>query len=152
MRWKRRPGRGATRHWPKELNSGTSNLNANQSLAVGDGRTRFERWRAMCPYGQWTTAEGREVLFNRDYCPILQRWPGEYAFPADLTEWVPWVKQKWFYSDGTPREFIKTIVDAVLVDWGMPPLPPMPARRTSGRPPHERRLLPNPYVEMLAEV
>jgi hypothetical protein len=135
----------------RHVNGITSNANRAGSLAVAidHRRTKFERWRAMCPYGQWTTAEGREILFNRDYCPILQRWPGEYAFPADPTEWVPWVKQKWFYNDGTPREFINTIVNAVLVDWGLPPLPPMPERRTAGRSHHERCLMPNPYLEML---
>jgi len=32
----------------------------------------FKRWHEL-PYGMWTCADGRQVLFNRFYEPILQR-------------------------------------------------------------------------------
>jgi hypothetical protein len=54
------------------------------------------------PYGKWTCADGREVLFNRDYLPLWQRWPGQEATRANLYEWVPFVAQEWFYNDGNP--------------------------------------------------
>ena len=33
----------------------------------------------MRPYGMWTVADGRQVLFNRNYRPILERYPGAPA-------------------------------------------------------------------------
>jgi hypothetical protein len=35
----------------------------------------YEKWKYAAPYGKWTCADGREVLFNRLYWPILQRIP-----------------------------------------------------------------------------
>jgi hypothetical protein len=59
--------------------------------------------RARLPYGCWTCADGRQVLFNRGYLPILERaGPGHPAVTADLFEWVPFVKQEWFFNDGNP--------------------------------------------------
>jgi hypothetical protein len=107
--------------------------------------------RAMRPYGIWTCADGRQILFNRDYVPILQRYPGQPCEPANPDEWVEFVEQRWFYKDGTPRELIKILVDIVLADWGLAPMPPpqpraLECRRLSR---HERRKLPNPYVRVM---
>jgi hypothetical protein len=99
----------------------------------------------MAPYGSWTCADGREVAFNRDYTPILTRFPGGACAPADPTEWVPWVKQLWLYRDGTAPAVVKARIDWLLAVWGLPPLPPMPRRYTSGLNRSERRRLPNPY-------
>lgn len=63
--------------------------------------TQFERWRFWCPYGQWTCADGRRVLFNRHYTPIYERRPGALGRVADHSEWVPWVRQEHFFNDGT---------------------------------------------------
>jgi hypothetical protein len=62
--------------------------------------------RQNLPYGKWTCADGREVLFNRGYKPIWERCPGGAARPADRSEWIPWLKQEWFYDDSTkdPRQ------------------------------------------------
>lgn len=54
------------------------------------------RW--TLPYGMWTCADGREVLFNREYCPIWQRYPGKPAEKADSDEWVSWVKQQYLFD------------------------------------------------------
>lgn len=59
------------------------------------------RWTAL-PYGCWTCAAGREVLFNRFYTPIWQRLDGS-VLAADPDEWVRWTSQQWFYSDGDIR-------------------------------------------------
>jgi len=78
-------------------------------------------WRNMfIPYGKWTCADGREVLFNRHYSPIYQRatatWPCERA---NQYEWVPFVKQEWFYNDAhTVKQSIK-IGLRVLRSWGL---------------------------------
>jgi len=33
-------------------------------MEAHDRETAFGRWRLNCPYGMWTCADGREVLFN----------------------------------------------------------------------------------------
>ena len=104
-----------------------------------DNKTAFGRWRLRCPYGRWACADGREVLFNRYYCPIYERYPGQSARDADPNEWVPWKKQEWFFNDGNapvsywgiPRrnwQLVIPKIDAVLTDWGLAPLPPRPRR------------------------
>ena len=71
--------------------------------------TRREQVRATMPYGKWTTEDGREVLFNRDYMPIWQRLPDGTVSVADKDEWVPWVRQDQFYHDGNgPWHYITT--------------------------------------------
>src|SRR5262249_58294574 len=63
-------------------------------------RNRKERMRAALPYGIWTCADGRQVLFNRFYDPIWSRYPGQPATAADPNEWVHWQEQEWFFDDG----------------------------------------------------
>jgi RecA-family ATPase len=46
----------------------------------------FGEWRDRCPYGKWTCADGREVLFNRSYWPILERRPAQQGLPFVITE------------------------------------------------------------------
>jgi hypothetical protein len=63
----------------------------------------YPTWEALIPYGKWTCADGREVLFNRKYCPILQRTPRGVQSKtalADPSEWVPWQTQDHFFDDG----------------------------------------------------
>ena len=58
------------------------------------GRSRWHKlhrdWRL--PYGQWVTADGREVLFNRRYVPIWQRHPGQAA-EAIEPQHIDWQEQ-----------------------------------------------------------
>jgi hypothetical protein len=106
---------------------------------IGDRATEFGRWRLACPYGLWTCADGREVLFNRYYRPVYQRYPGQPAQTADPTEWVPHVSQQYFFNDGNApvsyynvprRDWLPIIsrIDAVLTSWGLNPLPPRPTK------------------------
>jgi hypothetical protein len=85
---------------------------------------RGGRIRSAMPYGCWTCADGREVLFNRDYIPILERSaPGQPADPADVFEWVPWVEQIWFYNDGNlpwNDRATKKRCEAILAEWSAP--------------------------------
>jgi hypothetical protein len=61
--------------------------------------TQFERWRFWCPYGCWTCADGREVLFNRTYHPIYERYAKQPArVVPDHCKWVPWVAMKHFFQ------------------------------------------------------
>ena len=48
----------------------------------------FEEWHHAVPYGGWTTADGREVLFDRSYWPILERRRVAPAKAARPSEWV----------------------------------------------------------------
>jgi hypothetical protein len=64
--------------------------------------SNYEKRKAL-PYGKWTCADGREVLFGRSYIPLLQRLDGTVS-EADRSERVPFVKQTWFYTDPTPEK------------------------------------------------
>jgi hypothetical protein len=79
------------------------------------------------PYGKWTCADGREVLFNRFYELIFQRNPGEQPSPADPHEWVRWTQQEWFYDDATPDRRKTTLGEAILETWGLP----IPSKRSA---------------------
>jgi hypothetical protein len=71
------------------------------------------------PYGLYLCADGREVLFDRDYAPICERYPGQPARMADPTEWVRYVRQEWFHDDKTPACKRPRIAQAKLEEWGM---------------------------------
>lgn len=82
----------------------------------------FTPMRHRLPYGMWTCADGREVLFNRDYKPIWQRRTGGPAEQADADEWVRFERQEWFYLDhNTPwvNKASKRRCEAILQDWGV---------------------------------
>jgi hypothetical protein len=58
--------------------------------------------RRTLPYGKWTCKSGREVIFNREYQPILQRINGTLSY-ADRNEWVPdIVSAEYYYNDCSP--------------------------------------------------
>ena len=65
------------------------------------------------PYGVWTCADGREVLFDRRYAPLLQRRGRGPAATADPGERVAWVTQAWFYTDENPP--VRTARDGRVV-------------------------------------
>jgi hypothetical protein len=79
--------------------------------------TKWHQFRFWCPYGIWTCADGREVLFNRNYIAIWERSPGAAARIANHSEWVPWVTQDWFFNDWT-----SPVSDSALVAQWRPPL------------------------------
>jgi hypothetical protein len=56
--------------------------------------------REKLPYGIWTCTDGREILFNRKYRPLWERYPGKPAIAADPDEWISWSTQEWFFNDG----------------------------------------------------
>ncbi len=84
------------------------------------------RRRHDLPYGKWTCADGREVLFNRFYEPIWQRYPGASPQCADPKEWVRWVNQEWFYDDGVRDKQKTARGEAVLAEWQVALPPPRP--------------------------
>ena len=107
----------------------------NQAPQARGVAVKFAEWKCRCPYGIWTCADGREVLFNRQYWAILERYPGKPAKPAKPGEWVEWTEQDWYFNDGNPpwrRDRIgsQTLarVNKILAEWGLPPLPKPPPR------------------------
>ena len=76
------------------------------------------------PYGLWRCADGREVLFDRSYCPIYSRRPGERAELADPDEFVPdIVKEQHFWVDGRQQpersHATRRKLDKILKSWGV---------------------------------
>lgn len=63
--------------------------------------------RRTLPYGIWTCESGRQVVFNREYQPILQCENGVYSY-ANQSEWVKdMVKTEYLYHDGNnPMDYI----------------------------------------------
>jgi hypothetical protein len=53
------------------------------------------------PYGRWTCADGREVLFDRHYHPISQKLNGviSRADPSEVVTGI--VRREFFYDDDT---------------------------------------------------
>lgn len=77
--------------------------------------------RRQLPYGSYHCADGREVLFDRDYCPIVSRSPGSPAVLADPSEQILFTRQKWFYDDVTPEPTKLKIATAKIKEWGFEP-------------------------------
>lgn len=80
----------------------------------------FDRWNNL-PYGRWTCASGRIVLFNRFYEPIWDKQPGGDWTPANPAEWVTEAgSQEWFYDDATPEAQKRRLAQAVLDEAKVP--------------------------------
>jgi hypothetical protein len=75
--------------------------------------------RRHLPYGMWTCADGREVLFAREYQPICERLPDQPPRLIDNRPRVPWVNQQWFYNDATPPAEKLRIATAKIEEWGL---------------------------------
>jgi hypothetical protein len=65
---------------------------------------RSDRWRFPFPgqpYGMWRCEDGREVLHDRAYCPLLER-RGQVVIRADPKEWVCGIVEEiLFFVDGS---------------------------------------------------
>ena len=94
----------------------TSRFISRNGRVVYSDKREFERLNDL-PYGVWTCADGREVLFNRFYEPILQRATGQAAAEADPAEWVDFVKQEWLYDDAIPEPQKRKKAAAVLAEF-----------------------------------
>jgi hypothetical protein len=74
-------------------------------------------------YGIWTLADGREMLFDRDYRPLYSRRRGEVAEIADPQRPAGIIKERFFWAD---RDSIHSLcpatqrkLRAVLQAWGI---------------------------------
>jgi hypothetical protein len=99
---------------------------------INCSRREFTR-RNDYPYGKWTCATGREILFNRFYEPIWQRLPNGDPHQANANEWVPWIRQELLYRAETHTEAeSRRIGAAVLASWGLPEPEPTTQRPKQG--------------------
>src|SRR5262245_45312513 len=78
--------------------------------------SKWELIRWCLPYGIWRCGGGREVLFDRTYTPICQRYPGQPTTMADPNERIPWEKQGWVYNDGAREKDKLRAALAILED------------------------------------
>lgn len=84
----------------------------------------FKPMRLYLPYGKWICADGREVLFNRDYCPIWEKSPDGIVTSIAPDTHVHYKTSEHFYDDGSVSPYSKKsgtleICLAVLKDWGV---------------------------------
>ena len=101
-------------------------------LGISQPPGKVSNARQELPYGCWTCADGREVLFNRAYKPIWQRWPDGLVTRANPDERVKWIQQEFYFNDGdapfwptwstrrrltAERKATKARCESVLVDW-----------------------------------
>lgn len=62
----------------------------------------FMPLRLKLPYGKWTCADGSEVIFNRDYCPIWVKSQNEDVASIDPdTEIIFTGDAEYYFDDGT---------------------------------------------------
>jgi hypothetical protein len=76
----------------------------------------FTRWNDL-PYGMWTCEDGRQVLFNRFYEPILLRRAGSLPEPADPKERVDFCRQEWFYGDEHTENQMRILASSALASF-----------------------------------
>lgn len=77
--------------------------------------------RHFMAYGIWECDGGREVLFNRFYNAIWERWNSGIATAADPSKWVTYHTQKLLYLDSTPEIQKQRVACAVMAEWGCLP-------------------------------
>ena len=80
--------------------------------------------RLYLPYGKWICADGTEVLYNRDYCPIWARTPAGKVFTLDPDTWVSGIQSSndFYYADGSKPWDNKISLDKcldALKSWGV---------------------------------
>lgn len=52
------------------------------------------------PYGFYLRPNGNEILFNRNYEPLIERSPDGDILNVSRDEWVDYVGRYWFRNDG----------------------------------------------------
>lgn len=110
--------------------------------SFGRRLTALERRRAAAdlelPYGMWTTADGREVLFNRKYAAIWQRDASGVVTPADPTLVLERIAAtRWFYDGYASPPWANAATRrrclAILAEWGIAPPAILQPRRPKPR-------------------
>lgn len=101
-----------------QANFDTKNLDHKLSYRVWSKQSKLEvafelfalySARRSLAYGIWTTEEGREVVFNREYQPILQRVDGvnKFADPGEFIKNI--IKTEYIFGDhNCPTTYIRS--------------------------------------------
>jgi hypothetical protein len=66
-------------------------------------------------YGFWRDPEGRIILFDRKYRPLLQRKPADRVRMADPQERVSFDHEAWFYDDSTPLDIRRALAELTVI-------------------------------------
>lgn len=100
-------------------------LVARHEISVHSDQSKadaFSPMRLYLPYGKWTCADGTEVLFSRDYCPLWTRSPDGHVSAIAPDRWVSFEKQIWYFDDTNlpwrnKKSFDKSF--GILIEWGV---------------------------------
>lgn len=83
----------------------------------------FKPMRLRLPYGKWFCADGSEVLFNRDYCPIWKKLDSGEIIDIDPSTQIDYEDSEHYYYDRTaPYSGDLSTLElclSVLKDWGV---------------------------------
>lgn len=82
-------------------------------------KRRWVNLSSVLPYGVWSCADGREVIFNRQYHPMYEREINGKWARADPGEWVHWTKQTFLYDDSVRLHKRMQLAAALLKEWGI---------------------------------
>jgi hypothetical protein len=76
------------------------------------------------PYGVWDASDGRKVVFDRRYHPMLNLWPDRPPTLANPMVWIEFDKatgEHWFYRDGdVPITKRPAVIRKALKELGAP--------------------------------
>lgn len=84
---------------PRNVTHARRQLAARQIIPDEPRCARYadiEKMVSQLPYGMWVCADGRVVIFNRNYSPIWERLPDGTVQRANPHEWIKWTRQSWF--------------------------------------------------------
>ncbi|WP_316846432.1 DUF5623 domain-containing protein [Pedobacter psychrodurus] len=83
----------------------------------------FKPMRLKLPYGKWKCEDGREVLFNRDYCPIWEKFPDGNVRTIAPNTYVAHEESEFYYDDGSAPYYDNASTEencvSVLKAWGV---------------------------------
>lgn len=81
-------------------------------------KRKWVRLQSVLPYGVWTCADGRQVMFNRQYHPMYERMKSGRATQADPSEWIENIKRhSYLYDDSAPLYLRMKLAAALLKKW-----------------------------------
>jgi hypothetical protein len=84
----------------------------------GLGAGAEESSRSKLLYGEWTTADGTVVLFDRKYRPRWRRTPDGIVTPADPSKWIDDILQEaWFYTERASLTDREQINARIAAEW-----------------------------------
>lgn len=80
--------------------------------------------RLYLPYGKWICADGTEVLYNRDYCPIWAKTPAGEVLTLDPDTWISGIQNSnhSYFGDGSKPWNDKATLEKclnALKEWGV---------------------------------